>query len=102
MSWHVCRALRCLTHTRDNAGPGSQAARWRSATSCALGEGSAPTIPRVEERLSARDVLGFGQNLQIVVDRHVSPGLMTTLGYVSLFGESGRCCVSRHRPSLCR
>jgi hypothetical protein len=32
----------------------------------------------------------------------VSPGRSTVLGKSGWFGESGKCSVSRHRPSPCR
>jgi len=40
--------------------------------------------------------------LYTVVDLKVSPGLSTVDGKFGLLGESGKCCVSSVKASVCR
>ncbi len=40
-------------------------------------------------------------NLHTVRDRYVSPGRTIVFGNAAWFGESGKCCVSRHSPVRC-
>ncbi len=53
---------------------------------CASGKRAGPVDQRAENR-------------KTVVDAKRSPGRSTTLGKPGWLGESGKCCVSRHRPA---
>jgi hypothetical protein len=59
-------------------------------------------MPRFWSALNAAPAPGrhFAVNRNTVVDANAWPGRRTTVGKFGLFGESGKCCVSRQKPPL--